>query len=82
MKVIFLDSVGSTNDELKKIALEGAEEGTVLIADSQTAGKGRLGRSFESPAGLGAYVSVLLRPERTEVLAGLTCAPQSRSGVL
>jgi BirA family biotin operon repressor/biotin-[acetyl-CoA-carboxylase] ligase len=52
MRIIYAESVGSTNDELKKMALEGAEEGTVFIAGSQTAGRGRIGRSFESPAGM------------------------------
>ncbi len=74
MKIIYAESVGSTNDELKKMAQEGAEEGTVFIAGRQTAGRGRLGRSFESPAGMGAWVSVLLRPDGAEALAGLTCA--------
>ena len=56
------DSVTSTNDVLKTIASSGAPEGTVLIADQQTKGKGRRGRSFESPSGTGIYLSYLLRP--------------------
>jgi BirA family biotin operon repressor/biotin-[acetyl-CoA-carboxylase] ligase len=39
----------------------GAPHGTVLISDSQTAGRGRLGRSFHSPGGMGIYMSVILR---------------------
>jgi BirA family biotin operon repressor/biotin-[acetyl-CoA-carboxylase] ligase len=74
MNIIHAGTVGSTNDELKKLALGGAVEGTVLIAGRQTAGRGRLGRSFESAAGMGAYVSILLRPEEAEELSGLTCA--------
>lgn len=54
--------VGSTNDELKARAEAGAAEGEVLIARQQTAGKGRLGRSFYSPKGTGLYVSLVLRP--------------------
>lgn len=55
------EEVTSTNDVAKAHAREGARE-AVIIARSQTAGRGRLGRSFESPAGLGLYVSVLWRP--------------------
>ena len=55
------EEVTSTNDVAKTLAREGAQE-AVIIARSQSAGRGRLGRSFESPAGLGLYVSVLWRP--------------------
>lgn len=54
--------VTSTNDVLKAEAERGAPEGTVLIAETQTGGKGRLGRRFESPVGTGLYLSILLRP--------------------
>ena len=53
---------GSTNDDIKALAERGAPEGTVIIAGAQTAGKGRLGRSFYSPPDTGLYMSVLLRP--------------------
>lgn len=62
-RVLYRDSVASTNDLLKAMAEEGAPEGTVLIAGAQTKGKGRLGRSFTSAAGKGVYLSALLRPE-------------------
>jgi len=55
-------STGSTNADLKKMAENGASEGTILIAHEQTDGKGRLGRSFYSPADTGLYMSILLRP--------------------
>ena len=55
--------ISSTNTVLKRMAEEGAEEGLCLIAEEQTAGKGRMGRSFYSPAGSGLYMSVLLRPK-------------------
>ena len=55
--------ITSTNTVLKRMAEEGAEEGFCLIAEEQTAGKGRMGRSFYSPAGSGLYLSVLLRPK-------------------
>ena len=54
--------ISSTNTVLKRMAEEGAEEGLCLIAEEQTAGKGRMGRSFYSPAGSGLYMSVLLQP--------------------
>lgn len=57
-----LEETGSTNSELKRLALLGAPSGTVLIADRQTAGRGRMGRTFFSPGGSGLYMSVLLRP--------------------
>lgn len=60
--LICLDSVDSTNNYLKRLALEGAEDGTVVVADQQTAGRGRLGRSFQSPPDTGIYLSILLRP--------------------
>ena len=56
------DEVTSTNTLLKEKAAAGAREGTVVIANSQTGGKGRLGRSFYSPMNTGLYISVLLRP--------------------
>jgi BirA family biotin operon repressor/biotin-[acetyl-CoA-carboxylase] ligase len=54
--------VGSTNNVARRYADKGALEGTVIVAESQTAGKGRLGRSWLSPAKLGTYVSIILRP--------------------
>ncbi len=56
------DCVDSTNRLAKERADRGASEGLVIISDTQTAGRGRLGRSFCSPAGTGLYMSVVLRP--------------------
>ena len=56
------DRVTSTNTLLKEIAEQGGREGMVIVAQEQTAGKGRLGRSFYSPKGTGLYLSILLRP--------------------
>lgn len=53
----------STNVELKRRALEGGIHGLTLLAEEQTGGKGRLGRSFYSPPGTGIYMSILLKPE-------------------
>lgn len=57
-----LPVVDSTNNYLKNLAAEGAPHGTVAVADCQTGGRGRMGRSFDSAAGSGVYLSVLLRP--------------------
>ena len=56
------DTVPSTNTALKAAAADGAPSGTVLIARRQSAGRGRLGRTFLSPENTGLYMSVLLRP--------------------
>ncbi len=55
--------IGSTNDHARELAEEGAEHGEVVIAESQTGGRGRRGRPWSSPAGLNAYFSAILRPE-------------------
>ena len=60
-RVIVLESVDSTNNYLKKLAENGERENTVVIAECQSSGKGRLGRSFFSPKS-GLYLSILLRP--------------------
>jgi BirA family biotin operon repressor/biotin-[acetyl-CoA-carboxylase] ligase len=52
----------STNDNAKALALQGAPEGTVVLAEEQLRGRGRQGRSFASPPGVGLYLSLLLRP--------------------
>lgn len=61
-KSYFLE-IDSTNRYLKELAAAGAPEGTVVIANKQSAGRGRLGRSFFSPEEKGIYMSILLRPE-------------------
>ena len=68
-------TIDSTNDRLKTLARQGAPQGTILIADHQTAGHGRMGRNFHSPAASGVYLSVLLRPQCAPTeLMHLTCA--------
>ena len=65
----------STNTQAKLLAKQGAPHGTVLIAGLQTGGRGRMGRSFQSPEGKGVYLSVILRPDcKPEQLMHLTCA--------
>lgn len=58
-----LDQVDSTNTYAKQLAMAGAPDGTVVVADCQTAGRGRMDRRFESPAGQGIYLTALLRPD-------------------
>lgn len=71
----WFDSIGSTNDHAKALALQGAPHGTTVIAGNQTKGRGRMGRSFFSPEGTGIYLSVILRPNcAPQALMHLTCA--------
>jgi BirA family biotin operon repressor/biotin-[acetyl-CoA-carboxylase] ligase len=77
--VVYVDETTSTNDEAKKLAEEGAVEGTAVIASTQSAGRGRLGREWISPRG-GVWMSVILRPpsirpaQKLTLLAGLSVA--------
>ena len=65
----------STNTQAKALAKAGAPHGTVLMAGHQTGGRGRMGRVFQSPEGMGVYLSVILRPAcPPEALMHLTCA--------
>lgn len=61
-KVYSYKTIGSTNDRAYQLAEEGAEEGTVIVAEEQSKGKGRMGRSWSSPRG-GIYLSLVLRPK-------------------
>lgn len=61
-EIHIFSELGSTNDLAKDMAAQGAPAGTVILADSQTKGRGRMGRSFVSPPGVGIYLSIILRP--------------------
>ena len=61
-KILRFESLPSTNTELARLASEGAEEGVSILAEEQTAGRGRLQRAWSSPKGAGLYFSILLRP--------------------
>ena len=63
LDISVFSSVTSTNTILKEMAEQGATEGTVIIAEEQTAGRGRTGKQFYSPKGTGIYISILLRPD-------------------
>lgn len=69
--LLFLAETGSTNDEAARLAQDGRPEGTVVVAQSQTAGRGRLGREWFSPPGAGLYLSVVCRNRRVLPLISL-----------
>ncbi len=84
-KIHFFAEVDSTNLVAQKLAAEGAPEGTVVLAKTQTSGKGRLGRTWSSPPG-GVWLSLILRPQLvpmqvpliTLVAAGSCCGGHCR----
>ncbi len=72
--IICLDEIDSTNNECKRLAARGASNGATVIANAQTAGRGRMNREFQSPKDKGIYMSVLLRPDLSpEKILPLTC---------
>lgn len=62
-KVVYENSVVSTQQVAHRLAQEGAKEGTIVVADEQTGGKGRLGRPWYSPIGTGIWMSLILKPK-------------------
>jgi len=70
--------VESTNDIAKELTNNGCKEGTVIIADLQSKGRGRQGRRWESPEGVGIYLSIVLKPEKIipqlTLVAGVSAA--------
>jgi BirA family biotin operon repressor/biotin-[acetyl-CoA-carboxylase] ligase len=62
-KIYSYQILDSTNDTAQALAIKGAEQGTVVIAESQSRGRGRLGRPWASPKGKGIYLSVILNPK-------------------
>jgi BirA family biotin operon repressor/biotin-[acetyl-CoA-carboxylase] ligase len=81
----YFEETGSTNDEAARLAEAGAREGTTVVAGAQTAGRGRMGRTWFSPAGAGLYASVIIRDPRAAPLltlaAGVALAEAIRSAV-
>lgn len=61
-KLYYVDATGSTNTDAKRYAEEGDPHGTTVVADMQTAGKGRRGRKWQSPSGINTYFTILLKP--------------------
>ncbi len=80
----YFSEIGSTNDEAARLAEAGAPQGTTVVASAQTAGRGRLGRTWFSPAGAGLYVSVIIRDPRVAPLltlaGGVSVAEGIRTG--
>lgn len=70
--LVFHEKTGSTNQDAKQLAEQGAVHGTLVVADMQTAGRGRRGRAWSSPAGDSVYMSLVLRP---------TCMPEQASAL-
>lgn len=61
--IYFYEETDTTNNRARELALEGAPEGTLVIAEKQTAGRGRRGKVWESPLGTGIWMSLVLRPQ-------------------
>ncbi|WP_455715917.1 biotin--[acetyl-CoA-carboxylase] ligase [Anaerosporobacter sp.] len=70
-QVFCYDEVTSTNTVAKRLADEGNIEGTLVVSDTQNGGKGRRGRSWESPKGTGVFMTVILRPQIKPIYASM-----------
>lgn len=81
-RLLYFLTLTSTNDHARELAEDGWPEGTVVLAEEQTTGKGRAGRPWHSPPGLGLYFSVVLRPrtapERIPLLTLMTAVGTAR----
>lgn len=75
-------AVDSTNLVAKALAREGATHGTLVVSDEQTAGRGRMGRSFYSPRGSGLYMSIVLRPGSCDIQLLTVCAAVAVSAAI
>jgi BirA family transcriptional regulator, biotin operon repressor / biotin---[acetyl-CoA-carboxylase] ligase len=73
-RLVYFETTSSTNDVADRLAAEGAPHGTVVTADAQESGRGRMGRTWFSPPGAGLYVSVVLRPEVPSAPRGVAFA--------
>ncbi|MBE3072639.1 MAG: biotin--[acetyl-CoA-carboxylase] ligase [Acidobacteria bacterium] len=70
--LLYFGTVGSTNDIAARFALAGARDGTTVLAEAQSAGRGRMGRAWFSPPGAGLYASVIIRPETAQPVSLFT----------
>jgi BirA family biotin operon repressor/biotin-[acetyl-CoA-carboxylase] ligase len=80
-RIHYFEEVSSTQDHAAQLARDGTPQGTVVIAEEQTKGRGRMGRSWHSPAGLNLYLTIVLRPSipivevpRLSLVAGIAVA--------
>jgi BirA family biotin operon repressor/biotin-[acetyl-CoA-carboxylase] ligase len=89
-ELVYLTETGSTNDEARRLAEAGAVEGTVIVADHQTVGRGRLDRRWEAPPGSSLLLSLIFRPavtprqiQRLTMICGLAAvdAVESQTGL-
>lgn len=83
INIYYSDEIDSTNNKAKKLGEQGALHGSLVIADSQTGGRGRRGRSFLCPNGVGIWMSLLLRPnvspDRAPMLTIVTAMSVARA---
>src|SRR5690349_15608411 len=77
----YFEETGSTQEIARQLAVEGAAQGTVVIAETQSAGRGRMGRGWHSPPGVSLYMTTILRPSlalaevpRLSLVAGVAAA--------
>ncbi len=80
-RIHYFDELKSTQETARELAAGGAAQGTVVVAERQTAGRGRMGRSWHSPAGVNLYCTIILRPAlplaevpRLSLVAGVAAA--------
>ena len=78
-KVVYLPDVDSTNTYAKSAAEHGLPDRTLVTADRQTSGKGRRGRSFSSPGGVGIFMTLLLKPDIPPLKASMLTLPAAVS---
>src|SRR5262245_2245860 len=80
-RVLYFTETGSTNDVAAQLAEQGAEEGTIVVASSQTAGRGRMGRVWHSPPEAGLYVSIVCRSPRAAPYVTLAGGVAAAEGI-
>jgi BirA family transcriptional regulator, biotin operon repressor / biotin---[acetyl-CoA-carboxylase] ligase len=80
-RIHYFDEIDSTQEAARELAASGADQGTLVIAEQQTAGRGRMGRSWHSPSGVNLYTTIILRPPipladvpRLSLVAGVAVA--------
>ena len=80
-RIHYFDEIDSTQEAARELAASGADQGTLVIAERQTAGRGRMGRAWHSPSGVNLYTTIILRPPipladvpRLSLVAGIAAA--------
>src|ERR1035437_2861109 len=61
-RIHYFDEIDSTQEGARELAASGADQGTAVIAERQSAGRGRMGRTWHSPSGVNLYTTIILRP--------------------